>query len=374
MKKNFKLLSLIAIGSALCLGVTALSIASPGVLSSQFLYRKEANVSLGTIEFDKSNSQRSGGTNTTTGQTQNGNEIICKVTGNDTSQNTGHVGAVLNDTEMHFYESDGKTEYVFEDIDILEMTFTSSVTPRSPSFHLIGFYTDGEAFCLDAYGTSSNATRKLNFTNMKNVARLYVKFTYSNTRILDKVVLTYNCESKSQTGVTIATAPTTTTYNEGQSFDPTGMVVKADYSNGSSIATDHYTISPSGALSTSDTFVTINCGGFTVTQPITVNTASYSLNGDYSSSVNTTLRFNTDGTGQYLYGNETLSFTYSISGNKVTFTYTSGDNTNFGSYRLFKGGESPSPNTTGIIDSDNVVRVATYNMFDSATTRTFTKA
>ena len=90
-------------------------------------------------------------------------------------------------------------------------------------------------------------------------------------------------------GITITTPPTKTAYTAGESFDSTGMVVTATYSDSSSAAVTGYTVSPDRALTTSDTSVTISYteGGVTktATQEITVNpaastyTVSFNANG-----------------------------------------------------------------------------------------------
>lgn len=78
------------------------------------------------------------------------------------------------------------------------------------------------------------------------------------------------------TSIYIATPPTKTTYNVGDTFDPTGMVVNRKFANGNSatIASDYYSWTPTGALSATDTKVTVkyNEDGtwFTVDVPITV--------------------------------------------------------------------------------------------------------
>ena len=75
--------------------------------------------------------------------------------------------------------------------------------------------------------------------------------------------------------IAVTTAPTKITYNEGESFDPTGMVVTATYTDNTQEAVTGYTCSPDGALTTSDTEITIsyteNNVTKTTTQVITVN-------------------------------------------------------------------------------------------------------
>ena len=77
-------------------------------------------------------------------------------------------------------------------------------------------------------------------------------------------------------GITITTPPTKTVYTEGETFDPTGMVVTANYSDGTSKVVSDYKVYPAGVLTTTDNAVTISYteNGITNTavQPITVNT------------------------------------------------------------------------------------------------------
>ncbi len=80
--------------------------------------------------------------------------------------------------------------------------------------------------------------------------------------------------------IAITTPPTKTTYKEGESFDKVGMVVTATYTGSTGTVTS-YTVSPSGALSTDDTEVTItyteNGVTKTTTQGITVRAVVYDI-------------------------------------------------------------------------------------------------
>ena len=67
----------------------------------------------------------------------------------------------------------------------------------------------------------------------------------------------------------ITTPPAQVTYVEGDLFDPTGMIVKVVEGSKETEALG-YSWSPEGALSASDTKVTISYQGMTVDQPITV--------------------------------------------------------------------------------------------------------
>ena len=73
------------------------------------------------------------------------------------------------------------------------------------------------------------------------------------------------------TGIAITTAPTKTTYAEGDLFDPTGMVVTATYNTGVSKAVTGYSYSPMRELTSADTNVEVTFQGYTVNQAITVS-------------------------------------------------------------------------------------------------------
>ena len=91
------------------------------------------------------------------------------------------------------------------------------------------------------------------------------------------------------TGIKVKTAPTKLIYNEGESFDKTGMVIEATYSDSSKKDVTGYTYTPTAALTTSDTTITISytegSETKTCTQTITVNAApteytiSFDVNG-----------------------------------------------------------------------------------------------
>ncbi|MCR5514659.1 MAG: RHS repeat-associated core domain-containing protein [Bacilli bacterium] len=70
--------------------------------------------------------------------------------------------------------------------------------------------------------------------------------------------------------ITIDQAPNKTTYMAGDRFERYGMAVRAHYTDGTSSLTGFYSYSPSGALSTSDTQITVEFSGKTAAQAITV--------------------------------------------------------------------------------------------------------
>ena len=96
--------------------------------------------------------------------------------------------------------------------------------------------------------------------------------TVLNSVRAQTVTFTYGGQTTTQTihvgeltGIEITTEPDKTEYNEGQTFDPTGMVVTATFSDGEESATEwtedvteDCTFEPDGALTTSDTEVTVS--------------------------------------------------------------------------------------------------------------------
>jgi hypothetical protein len=76
-------------------------------------------------------------------------------------------------------------------------------------------------------------------------------------------------EDKEMTGIKVTTPPTNTEYTVGDSFDSTGMVVKAVYDDGSEEVITGYDIEPEIFNSVTDK-VTITFNGFSTTQNVTV--------------------------------------------------------------------------------------------------------
>ena len=154
---------------------------------------------------------------------------------------------------------------------------------------------------------------------------------------------------KTLSSIAVETAPTKTTYTAGEYFNPTGLVIRRNFSDSThdtytySGHTSEFTFSPttSTALTTSNVSVTISYGGKSTTQAITVNAAaktlsSISLSGTYTTTFNVGDTFNHNGvvvTAHYsdsTSADVTNSATFttpdmSTSGNKtVTVSYTEG--------------------------------------------------
>lgn len=163
--------------------------------------------------------------------------------------------------------------------------------------------------------------------------------------------------AKTLSSISVSTAPTKTTYTAGESFDPTGLVIRRNYSDSTydtytySGHTSEFTFSPSTstALTTSNTSVTITYSGKSTTQAITVNAAAKTLSSitisGYTTSfvVDDTFSFGGTVTAHYSdssTANVTSSSTFtgynmSIAGNyTVTVSYTYSGTTKTAEYQI----------------------------------------
>ena len=141
--------------------------------------------------------------------------------------------------------------------------------------------------------------------------------------------------TKTLSSISVATAPTKTTYTAGEYFDPTGLVITRTYSDSTSDTytyanhTSDFTFSPSTstALTTSNSSVTITYGGKSCSQAITVNAAK-TLS---SISISTAPTKTTYTAGEYFnptglvirrtYSDSTYD-TYTYSGHTSEFTFS----------------------------------------------------
>ena len=101
---------------------------------------------------------------------------------------------------------------------------------------------------------------------------------------------TTETETKVLAGIQITTPPKKTTYVAGESFDKTGMTVYAVYTDNTRDIAAGYTYSPSGALKTTDTEITVSytAGSVTVQTTQKIKVASSSAHTGDSGSSDTT--------------------------------------------------------------------------------------
>lgn len=82
--------------------------------------------------------------------------------------------------------------------------------------------------------------------------------------------ITVSDSPRTQTGIEVTTLPTKLVYEVGDKFDPTGMVVKKVYTDGTGASVLNYTYSPNGELEETDSKIKITSGRFSTYVDITV--------------------------------------------------------------------------------------------------------
>lgn len=206
------------------------------------------------------------------------------------------------------------------------------------------------------------------------------EYTYSPNGALSTgdttitVSYTYNGVTKTATqNITIATLesievttqPTITSYSLGQTFDPTGMIVTANWDDGTTSNAEGYTYSPDGALTAEDTEITITytAGGVTktTTQTITVTDATMVWATDWCEGDLTKL--NTDSKPQYGGFSDTRNVAIFAQGPKqvvaVRFIPTQAGTIEVGSVGTANGAQR-SQITTLTVTSDQIGQVTEF--------------
>ena len=134
-------------------------------------------------------------------------------------------------------------------------------------------YTDGQSRTVTGYTYSPTSALKLSDTTIT------VSYTEGDVTKTTTQAITV---AKVLSGIKITTPPNRTAYFEREVFDPAGMVVTANYTDGSSKIVTGYTYSPTSQLSKGTTMITVSYseGGVTktTTQSITVTAISSTLN------------------------------------------------------------------------------------------------
>ena len=175
----------------------------------------------------------------------------------------------------------------------------------------------------------------------------------SSASFISEFKITY--VPKAISSISVKTAPTKTTYEVGDNFDPTGLVITATYSDSTTAdisyasASSQFTFNPttSTALTTDHTSVSITYGGKTTSQAITVTAAktlssitisgystsfvegdTFSFGGTVtahysdSSSDNVTSSATFSGYNMTTLGNQTVTVSYTYKNTSKTATYS----------------------------------------------------
>ena len=137
------------------------------------------------------------------------------------------------------------------------------------------------AYTASGTSTSFNVAGKVDETVTSEGYAVYVyddAIVYNGYNLATKEIMPLGCyimesyvqERKEVTSIEIAQQPDKTEYKIGQSFDKTGMVVNAIYTDGTSEEITSYSVVANNPLTLDDTSVTIKYQGYEVTLPITV--------------------------------------------------------------------------------------------------------
>ena len=174
---------------------------------------------------------------------------------------------------------------------------------------------------------------------------------------------------KAVASIAITTPPTKTTYIDGESFDPAGMVVTATYSDSTTddvTASCEYSTDP---LTYGSTSITVSFGGKSATQTIVVNAAQVKtdvLTGDDGEATNTTYKTKTN-----VAKNSAARYTMTnnISSSKLNFRT---DNEDSGIVSTISGGTIKTVSVDGCSASrtievygSNTAYTAPTNLFDA---------
>lgn len=277
------------------------------------------------------------------------------------------------DQYVKFYFS-GSSVQNFESISSLDFTYSTSTGDFDIYYSAVPIdFNDSSTYYVYQV-SSAPASVNLGVSGVHYVALHSRNSAYA---YIQSVKINYTCgEPSSKTLSSISVSGQQTEFTQGDAF-VFGGTVTAHYNDSSTEdVTSSATFSGYDMTTAGEQTVTVSYTEdliqVSTTYTITVE-GTGGLSGTYSSAY-TSLEFTSSTAGTYTYGSEKLYFSYVVDGTKITFTYVSGDNTSFGSYRLFAGGSSPKVNSTGSIVSNSQISVKTYNMFDSATSRTFTKS
>ena len=149
---------------------------------------------------------------------------------------------------------------------------TSTACSASGSTLTFGSNKTTVGTCSPAVGTSTSFG-----TSSAGYSYFCIQEGDSSASYISEFKITY--VPKSISSIAVKTAPTKTTYEAGEFFDPTGLVITATYSDSttsdisyaSSSASFTFTPSTSTALTTENTSVSITYGGKSCSQAITVN-------------------------------------------------------------------------------------------------------
>lgn len=138
--------------------------------------------------------------------------------------------------------------------------------------------TTGLTFSYYETGTSTTPQEITTATKLNDDGTYTVIVSYVDGSDTYKAYYEITVKEKEIDSISVATAPTKVVYTVGETFDPKGLVINANYNNNTSANIPYndtdFSFDPSTSLAIINTSVTITYGGKNVTQAITVNEAN----------------------------------------------------------------------------------------------------
>lgn len=176
-----------------------------------------------------------------------------------------------------------------------EVTLSSITVSGMTQNYIVGdtFSFDGIVTAHYSDGNSETVLPdSVSSPNMSTVGNKTVTVYYSEGGVDESVSYTIYVAAaqKTLTSIAVSTAPTKTTYTAGDYFDPSGLVITRNYSDGSDDTyayaghTSEFSFSPTltASLTTTNTSVIITYSGKTCSQTITVNSSGGGSSGSYT--------------------------------------------------------------------------------------------
>jgi sugar lactone lactonase YvrE len=148
------------------------------------------------------------------------------------------------------------------------LSYIEGKTFNTANLKITAYYSDGSSETVTNYSVSKTTALSPTDTSI-TISGTFGGIAYSKT-------YTISVTANALASIAVTTQPTNLLYVPDESFNAAGMVVKATYTNGTTVTlgSSDYTISPSGALKSSDISVIISYtyNGVTMTAsvPITV--------------------------------------------------------------------------------------------------------
>ena len=260
---------------------------------------------------------------------------------------TKTTGTRVSISNIQVYAYEDKTLSSISVTDNSGKTWHAGDTVVASDLQVVASYSNGDSATITD-GTGVTITSGATLSQGSNTVA--VSYTDTFGTATGSVSITA-AAAISLSSITITTAPSKTTYNEGETFSSAGMVVTATYSDSSTDnVTASCTFSPSGALTTSDDEITVSYTykgvTKTATQSITVNEVTEvtftagtdlgSTTGNNSPDSMTKGSFTVSGTDAAFAAVSSETYTYRIyASSELTFSISSG---NIGKITIVRNG------------------------------------